>query len=145
MNRPWEAEGYSDSDVSDDESEEKVRKRAGEELVDVLLDAYFEGTMPAITVCIICHWASEGGIKEAEKFAMPPNKQTGKYKQKLDKVLGANVFSEELYELGLVAHGRHDLSRGHKIVRCGVPHNMLDAEFQEDPHRMRALLEEKNP
>ena len=79
------------------------------------------------------HFAVKGGLRgPAELAAMPPNRSTGSYQKRLDKVLGFDAATAEQYRLGVPGHSKYDLSRTVNNL-CTIPaHEALFDEMGSD-------------
>ena len=95
--RRWELRGNVDYDWrSDSDGEEwdytMVSKReAAGLLFDAIVDAKIGGKISAKLACTLAFFAVRGGVEDSEdltKLAMAPDKQSGKYSQRFDAVLG---------------------------------------------------------
>ena len=63
---------------------------------------------------------------------MPPNRSTGSYQKRLDKVLGFDAATAEQYRLGVPGHSKYDLSRTVNNL-CTIPaHEALFDEMGSD-------------
>ena len=56
-------------------------------LIDYLLDLYYADALDAKKLCSICFYLSKSHIGEADRFALDPDSQTGKFQRKLDQAL----------------------------------------------------------
>ena len=126
---PWE--------ISDDEGENSgapTRIEATVEFVDMLVHLYLSGSMAAKSLAILCHWAHHAGVGgSAASLAMPPGRQTGKYKKHVDSALGLDARDAAFYEIDVPGHSKHDVGRIIHKMRAQPPHEVLHAEIVSNP------------
>ena len=76
----WDYWSYDSDDDGMSEQEQGAF-----EFLEVLLTEYYRSAMSAQTFCVLCHFASLGGlVGKASEYALPPGRSSGKYKQHLD-------------------------------------------------------------
>ena len=105
----WEAHTWDNwSYDSDDDGLDDVQRSAAE-FMEVLLTQYFMGALSAQVFCILCHWGHKGGLvgDAAKKYAMPPDKSSGKYKDHLDDALHCKEQQRRMYHFEAPGRTRH--------------------------------------
>ena len=71
-----------------------------------------KGTLSARQACVLAFWACRAGAKgPAEQLALPPNRQSGKYSAKYDRVVHADMYGPLDYNLELPAYNKYDSTR----------------------------------
>ena len=117
-------EGYI-SAAADTNTESRSAARA---LIDYLNGLYFDAVLHANQLCIIMHHLTECGIQEAAIYAWPPDKQTGKYQERLDKAFNFEKLDSELYPIHLALRSQTNGERSIKTMLAQPAHEALKAE-----------------
>ena len=110
-----------------------MKKVAEDEFMNTLLPLYWASQISAETTCLLCHWASQAGMGGlAATCAKPPGKGSSKYKEHLDRALGANVTKAGQYSLQTPAYFKHNMSRSSYSLHVLPPHESLHKEMESD-------------
>ena len=73
---------------------------AAVELGAMICDMKAKGNLTAKDACIMSWWACKSGVGGlVAELAMAPGKSSGNYAKHFDRVLGAGVDDDDLYEL----------------------------------------------
>lgn len=146
----WEdvagAGGASDSDAADANSDSDFGKgpppNPGEMFFEFVTDLYFRGVLSARNLCVLCWWAKLSGLTgPATECAYKPDAAMGSFQRHLNRVLGFNDADAQLYEVPIIGHSRHDLSRSTTFVPMLPPHEIIHREISETPE-LRQQLEQ---
>ena len=116
-------------------SQEEIDESAND-FMDMLLDLKLTGaTVSAKHVCLLCHYAVQGGWAHPSvaQFALGPQpegreEQTGRWHKKLDSVLGIRG-DFEYYPLPMPGQDKHELDRTSKIIPTLLPFKTLSSEI----------------
>eukprot|EP00969_Alexandrium_andersonii_P104688 4618663-Alexandrium_andersonii.AAC.1 len=130
----WERPGFDESRVDAEEVPEDPQAAAGECFTEMLTDMYVAGDLTAKAFCVLCHWASLGGIKgPASEFSLPPQSSTGHFQRKLDRVLGLKDKEAKMYDLKLPGYAKWAFSRSSRWTPVIPIHEALHEEVEGDP------------
>ena len=85
----WENQNWDYWNADSDHDAMSEQEKGAHEFTELLLEQYFAGVMTAQVFCLLCYWASAGGLvgEAAARYGLPPGKQSGKYKWHLDEKL----------------------------------------------------------
>ena len=103
--RRWEAEVHDPdarqgSGSEDDFAKEPTEEDAAMELGTMICAMKAKGNLTAKDACIMSWWACKSGVGGlVAELAMAPGKSSGNYAKHFDRVLGAGVDDDDLYEL----------------------------------------------
>ena len=117
---------------SDDEDQLHGPNTAGSEFVKYMVSLLCGSILSARTFCTIMYYATVAGIKDAEKYSQKPGSQTGKFSRKVKTVLGWDKRPDQVYEMDVPGHGKHDIIRTTKSVAVIPAHEQLSKDFQDD-------------
>ena len=136
----WEGSDSADSDeVACDSSQDelptlaRMKKVAEDEFMNTLLPQCWSSQISAETTCLLCHWANQAGMGGlAATCAKPLGKGSSKYKEHLDRALGATATKAGQYSLPTLVYFRHDMSRSSYSLHVLPPHEILHKEMESD-------------
>ena len=81
----WLADDLNDPPDSDDEADpEKTPHAAVMGFLDILLDLYYHSKISAMTLCVICYYATWAGMNGVKHLAHKPRQSSGEYQRYLD-------------------------------------------------------------
>ena len=131
---PWD----HDSGDSDYGIDHQQILETGESLVEELISMYLMGKpMTAKSLCTLCWYAKNAGVKPAKKYSFRVGAPTGHYQRKLDSALGFKRFDGQLYEMTVPGYDRHGVEREPQTIHVIPPHESLSAELAEHPEILR--------
>ena len=82
---------------------------AGVEFVEFIISMKLANVISARQACVLSFFASKAGaVGPCSDLAMPPNKQSGKYHKRFDKVVGTKPSDANHYSLPLAIRLRHE-------------------------------------
>jgi len=146
----WEQDGCDvdggdedEESVSSDEDEANPSpRRAGIELIELLIFLRLTGVISAKMLCHICFWAAKAGATgPVSEFAKAPGAQTGKYQRHMDRLLGFKQAKQKQAVLRVPTWAVHSGERVLTDIRVVPPHEALDEETIQHPEN-HALLRE---
>lgn len=131
--------------VSDSDSECGANDMdvAGEHFRETLSALYMDSAVSAETLCVLCYWATRGGMRgSAKNLAKAPGAESGSYQQFLDKALGFTELRRGLYELPIIGTlDAEDATRRPYNIFVRPLHEALHEELLEDVGQITALEE----
>eukprot|EP00959_Pyramimonas_sp_CCMP1952_P167172 3493835-Pyramimonas_sp.AAC.1 len=131
---PWDQVKDSSDSPEEHDSSTAPDPVAAQAFLDELIEMYLLGkTMTARALTTICHYAHEGGIKEAKRYAVDPSKKGGNFQRKLDVALKLERFDKRLYELEAPGHDRNEPDITTITFHLTPPHEAIAAELAAHP------------
>ena len=145
--RHWEAElhdpdaGQGSGSEDDFAHQEPTEEDAAMELGTMICEMKAKGNLTAKDACIMSWWACKSGVGGlVAQLAMAPGKSSGNYAKHFDRVLGAGVEDDDLYELRVPAYHRSTDSRVLATLSALPLHEAADEEIRSSAD-LRAKLE----
>ena len=122
---PWTwGEGHCDDEKSPD--------FAGECLVELLLEQYHIGAIPAKLVCSVAWWAHHAGATgPVDNFMLSPDSSSGHFSRHLQHALGVDLRTASHYHVDVPSYDKHSLSRSLRSTPMLLPHELFDHECSE--------------
>ena len=114
---PWEP-ASSDSDDFEEPDPLKDPTAACEMWLNEMLQLYMSSNMSAMHFCILCYWASLGGMDHdrVRAYGLPPGRPTGHYQRHLNPLLGFDESGATLYYLTCPAQLRHEAGQELQVL-----------------------------
>ena len=109
---------------SDSDSEGEDKDTPGHLLVRKILHMHLLNKITAEDCCTTLFFAAEAGVVEARQYAKAPGSSSGKYAERLRKLLG-HLNNDDLYYFEYPGHHKHALSRMTHTGVCLPPHEQL--------------------
>ena len=97
-------------------------------LIDYLNGLYFDTVLNAHQLCVVMLHLTQCGIEEAADYALAPDKQTGKYQDRLDQAFDFQKLDSELYPIELALRSERNGERSIKTMLAQPAHAALKAE-----------------
>ena len=133
----YPAKTNSSDDIEDsDDEDEKIKKQAVADFIELLVLLNATHGMSAKHVCMICHYAMKSGMQGLGKFALHPEAPTGHFQRKLDKALGFGQCSKIKplhYKLEVVGYNKYDASRTKHVITTLPCHEAMAREMEQNP------------
>ena len=102
------------------------------ELCDLIVQMKLKSVVSAKQACELAFWAKAAGAQgPIAGFALPPNKQTGKYSRQFDHFLGSAPKNVDAYNVAVVRRIRVDASRRLDDMATIPPHEHFAKEFAD--------------
>lgn len=138
----WESDARVDESDggSSSEDEPSTEAAATGEFLNALQALYLSSTISAMTFCIICYWAGLAGLAVGQ-YGMAPGRSSGNYKRHLDAILKVPDYKKQLYDLDIIGHRKHDLSRAQHSLKVVPPHEALQEEISGNQTLAEQLAE----
>lgn len=112
--------------------------------VSMLVELNVSGGLSAKSVCILAYWASGFFPSDTlNKFGMKPGSSSGHYHLHLGNLLGFKDNRENLYQLEVPGHRRHDFERTTFVMPSVPAQEALAREIERDPSLTDRLREAK--
>ena len=130
-----------EDDVQFDYDNDVTSELAAEELGAMLIHMKMSGVFSARQCCIICFWASRAGVNGVvSDLAMPPNRDSGKYSEQFDSVVGNAPDDIDAYDVPMAVARRFDLSREFSSIPFLPPHEVLAEELIDEASKVTESL-----
>eukprot|EP00969_Alexandrium_andersonii_P313222 13838924-Alexandrium_andersonii.AAC.1 len=111
-------------------------------MVDIIVSLYLESKASAKQLCELCFWAAKAGAAGAlvQDYALKPGQSSGNYQRHVDLVMGWNRDLRDYYTVTCPGRPRSEAFGRHSMqVPFLPPHELLDAELEEDPSLLDRL------
>ena len=108
----WESHEWDQWTFDSDDDGMSEAERCAFEWIELMLTEYYGGAMTAQTFCVLCHFASGGGlVGKASDYALPPGRSSGKYKDHLDERLNFKQQRRHMYHFAAPGRTRYSDQR----------------------------------
>lgn len=140
--KPWEQDGYLDSET-DSEEELSPAAVAASGFLDELLELYYKGIVSARSFCVLNHFASLAGIADerVRLYGKGPGSSSGNYQKHLDHVLGFADAKKKFYYIDTIGSVRGEPDRVPITIPMKLPHLALAEDVADTPSMHLKLTE----
>ena len=106
---------------------------AADLFLEELLSNYLESKISAESFCIMCYWASKGGLAgtRVAEYGLRPGHSTGNYSKHIKQVL--HMDNEQHYRLSIPAAKKNSLERAKVDIPMRLIHDVVAHHEKEDP------------
>ena len=101
--------------------------RAGELLVQLLIELLCAGHISAKLLCTICYYVWKAGAQSEaiREFSYNPDAQSGKFQKHVDRKMGVSTRSPSMYTLKVPGHARGTALRTYVTTPAMIPYEEL--------------------
>lgn len=124
----WEASsggGSPGGTTSDEDERLDPGTTPGTEFVNFVNELYLLRKLSARDMCLLCHYASSAGIREATPHARRPGLPSGHYQRALSSSLPYLRERDRLYEIDVPSYSSDAMSRATVCLTMIPPHEAL--------------------